>query len=115
MEHADQKGVIEAPCERKMINVCLNDVRVLKAARRREGRFDRHAEVYADHVARSPLGDQTRMPTLAAAAFEHDLVFEETGLDGRNPAQKLLRVPLVLLRKVLPLPAEALSSRRLIR
>src|ERR1051325_10438170 len=64
-------------------------------------------------VARSPARGKLRVTTFAAPAFEHDLVFEKVRLDGRYPPQELLVISLVILRKVLPLPTEARSGRRL--
>ena len=54
------------------------------------------------------------MTTLAAAAFEHDLATKKLRRDGRDPAEKLLRVTRVFLREVLPLPTEVVGGRLLV-
>ncbi len=46
------------------------------------------------------------MAALAAAAFQNDLAREELRLNGSNPTQELLRILLIFLREMLPLPAE---------
>src|SRR6185295_4975186 len=50
----------------------------------------------------------------AATAFQHDLVAEKFGRNGRDPAEKLFGVALVFLGEVLPLPAEARSRCALV-
>jgi hypothetical protein len=76
---------------------------------------ERVAQINADHFARAPTGGEPRVPALAAAAFEHELVAEKVWRDGRDPLQKLLAVALVVLREVLPLPAEVGGGRGLLR
>ena len=50
------------------------------------------------------------MTAFAAAAFENDFIFEKFGFDRLQPAEKLLVVFFVFLRKMRPLPAEIFGS-----
>ena len=54
------------------------------------------------------------MTSFAATAFEHDLVAEKFGRNGRDPAEKLFGVTLVFLCEVLPLPTETRSRSALV-
>jgi hypothetical protein len=87
-------------------------VRVRQITRRGEGRLDSAAEVNAHDIARAPTGGELRVPSLPAAAFEHELISKELRRDGREPAAKLLFVARVGLREMLPLPTEVLCRRR---
>ena len=86
MKHANGKGVIEFACEGKLINVRLNDVRVLKMASRGKSSLDRRAQINADDLACAPARRKLRVPTFAATAFKDNLVFEKLRLDGRYPS-----------------------------
>src|SRR5438105_5292894 len=97
-----------------MINVGLNDVRVLDLAGSGKGRFDGIAKVNSDHVARAPARRQLRVAAFAAAAFEDDFVTEKLRLHRRNPAEKLLAVEFIALGEMLPLPAKLLRGCRLL-
>jgi hypothetical protein len=63
--------------------------------------------IRSDNVARTPLRRELRMTSFAATALEHKLIFEKLRRDWRNPTEKLLLVPLIRLREMLPLPTEA--------
>src|SRR5205085_10484913 len=115
MQHADREGVIECALERQVIDVCLHDVRAFTLARRRVSRLNRVARINPDDITRAPLDSQLRMSPLAATTFEHNLVAEKLRLDRREPTAQLLRVTLVPLRKMLPLPTEVRSRRSLLR
>ena len=77
-------------------------------------RFDTIAEIDADHLFRAPFGGELRMSAFAAAAFEHDLVFEKVGCHGLEPAEKLFVVFRIVLREMGPLPAEILRRLGLV-
>src|SRR3989440_5959025 len=115
MQHADREGVIERALERQLINVCLDDVRAFMFARRRISRLDRVACINPDDITRAPFERQLRVSSLAATTFEHNLVTKKLWRDGLEPTEELLRVTLVLLRKMLPLPTKVLDGRSLLR
>src|SRR4051794_19851576 len=69
-------------------------------------RFYSIAEVDSNDLFGSPFCSQLCMPAFAAAALEHDLVFEKVRLDRLQPAEKLFGVLFVFLCKMRPLPAE---------
>src|SRR5262245_58991804 len=113
MEHADRERVIEAPLQRQTIYVSLNDVDVGQISRVEMGGLDRHAQVYSDHVTRSPQTREPGVAALAASAFEHDLVADIIPGDRRDPIQKLSLVMLLDMIEDKPLSAEILSREAL--
>ena len=106
VQHADRERIVKLARERQLINVRLNDVRIFQMARGGKSSFHRVAQIDADYFARAPTRGELRVTALSAAAFQHDLVLEKLGTDRRDPAEKLIRVELVALREVLPLPTE---------
>ncbi len=85
MQDADRKRVIKRARQRQMVDVGLNNVRIRQVARGFKRRLDRRAEIDADNVARAPLRGELRVTSLAAAAFEHDLVAKKLRLHRRDP------------------------------
>src|SRR5438477_9621820 len=53
------------------------------------------------------------MPSFSTASFEHHFPRKEFGTHRRNPAQQLIAVFFVFVRKLLPRPPEILSRRLL--
>src|SRR5215204_3158695 len=98
-----------------MINVGLNDVSIFEFASCRKCGLDGIAQIDANYVARTPRGSELSVPAFAATTFQHQFGFKEVGRDRRQPTEKLIRVKLVALDKVLPLPAEILSCRGFVR
>src|ERR1700741_1664951 len=94
-----------------MVNVGLNNVGVRQGASRRVSCFNCRTQIDGDNLACSPTRREQRVTPFTAATFEHHLVAKKLRLHGRKPAEKLLRVMLVGLREMLPLPPEALGSR----
>src|SRR6266550_6442335 len=94
-----------------MINVRLNDVRIVECTRRGKCCFDSIAKINTDHILRAPARGELCVASFAAAAFKHDLVAKELRRHRGDPPQKLLSVTCVFLGEVLPLPAKA-SRRR---
>jgi len=84
----------------------LHDVRIWQIASGGESSFDGGTQIDSNNIARAPLCCQLRVTPFAASTFQHNFVFEKVRLDGRDPAEKLLVIPVIGLRKVLPLPAE---------
>src|SRR5689334_8786192 len=111
MQNPDGERVIKLARERQTIDVRLNDVRVWQRTRRSKRCLDRRAEIDADYVLRAPTRGELRVASLAATAFEHDLIAKKFRRDRRNPTEKLFGVARVFLREVLPLPTEPRGRR----
>src|SRR6266508_2810092 len=93
-----------------MINIRLHNMDVLQFARSCEGCFDGITQINAYYVACTPICGQLCMTTLAAAAFQHNLVLKKLGLHRRDPSQKLIRIEFVALDEMLPLPTKILGG-----
>src|SRR6202171_4478936 len=94
-----------------MVKVGLNDVSILKIAASVERGFHCGAEVDTHYFAGAPARCKFCMPALAASTFENDLVLKKLWPYRRDPAEELMCIELVGVRKVLPLPAKAFGSR----
>lgn len=90
-----------------MINVGLNDMRIIQGVRGSKCRFNSITEIDSDHILRTPARGELCMAAFAAAPFEHDLVTKELRCYGRNPTKKLFGIARIILCEVLPLPAKA--------
>ena len=77
-------------------------------------RLDRSAQINGDNIARSPTRNAARVPPFTAASFEHNLVVDELWRNRSNPAEKLLFILCVVMRKLCPRPAELVGGRLLI-
>src|SRR6266404_164364 len=106
MQHANGKPVIEDRSQRQTVDICLNDVGIFQSTGCGESRLHRCTEVDTDDFARTPLRGELRMAALSTTALNHEFTAEEFGFDGTNPAQKLVRILIVFLCEVLPLPAK---------
>src|SRR5436190_8880983 len=106
MQDAHGKGVVEDTGQWQMINVGLDHVCIFQLTSGRKSRFNRRAQIDADHLTRSPARGQLRMAAFAAPAFEHHFVPEELRLHRANPTEELFGVAFIRLGEVSPLPAK---------
>src|SRR5215510_5295419 len=92
-----------------MIDIPLNNVRVLDPTRRLESDFDGRTQINRNNVTRTPAGDPVGMTPLATTSLQHDFIFEEFGAHRGNPTQELFIVFVMFLSKFLPRPAKLVS------
>src|SRR5882724_2776243 len=111
VQHTDGEGVVKNTREWQMINVSLNDVRVFQFAGCSKRSFHRVAEIHAYYIARAPARGQWRVTTFSATAFQHHLIPKELRTNRRDPTQKLIRVELIGLDEMLPLPTKVFGGR----
>ena len=92
-----------------MINVGLNHMRVFNALRGGESDFDGGAQIDSDNVFSAPTRHALRVTTFPASAFEHNFPSHELRTHRCDPIEELLFVFLVIVRKLLPRPAETVG------
>src|SRR5687767_4841385 len=114
MEDAYRKRVVKLAPQRQTINVSLDDVRVWQTTRGGKRRLHGLAQIDSDNFTRAPLRGELRVTSLATTAFEHNFVAEKLRRDWRDPTKELLRILLIFLGEVPPLPTEVLSGRLLV-
>src|SRR6266850_2093122 len=110
MQHADRECIIKHPCKGQMINVSLNDMNVFQPPGCGKGGFHGSAEINADYIPGAPTCGQRCVSSFSASAFKHNLVLKEIRDHRRDPAKELIRVELITVSEVLPLPAKILSG-----
>src|SRR5437763_1246515 len=113
VQNANAKCVIECTLERQLKDVALDDMDVRHVAGDGKCRFDPVAQIDPHDFGSSPLGRQFSMPALAASALENDLVLKELRFYRLQPAEKLVRIPGILLCKMRPLPTKIFGCLRL--
>src|SRR2546423_519815 len=110
MQHADRECIIKYSSEGQLINVCLNDMRVFQFTGCGIGGFHSSAKIDADYISGAPTCGQRSVSSFSASAFKHNLVVEKSWDHRRDPAKELIRIELITVSKVLPLPAKVLSG-----
>src|SRR5262245_38649189 len=92
-----------------MINVRLDDVGIFDASSGRKRDFHGGAQIDRHDVARAPSRYAARVAALAATAFQNRLALEKIRAHRGDPTQELFVVFLVLMRELLPGPAELIG------
>src|SRR6185503_5390024 len=89
-------------------------MRILQCARSTKSSFHSVAQVNSDHFTRAPVCSQLRMPAFSAPAFQYQLAPKKIGANRSDPRQELIRVKLIVLHEVLPLPTKIFGGGCLI-
>ena len=68
------------------------------------------AQVNSDYFARAPVRGQLRMPPFSATAFQYQLALKKVRTNRCDPPQELIRVKLIALNEMLPLPTKVFGG-----
>jgi hypothetical protein len=85
-------------------------MRVFDVTRGGESNFDGGAQIHRDYVPGSPLRNASRMTAFPATAFKHHFAHDEFRPHRRDPVKELLLVSRVIVRELLPRPAETFGG-----